>query len=266
MLAEFGLDLGVFGLGGEVRPFVFVVAVVVELLAAVGVTDVAPAVGADGVVVLTEGRDRRVRPCGFRICQQRADVESFDPRRLWHAGERTKRGIDAHEIHRLRAHATGLRCAGHHPHEGRTRGLLPQRELPPVLLLAEMPAVIAPEADHRVVAMRGLFIRIQHAADLRVEISDRGKVGLHRFLPATRLQHLRVVALWVRHFQTDGRNVIEIALHRRRELDVGQRMHIKVLLRHVPRHMRLVEADGEEKGLVMRLAKFRDAVIGDRCV
>ncbi|MEZ5302777.1 MAG: hypothetical protein R3F11_19390 [Verrucomicrobiales bacterium] len=40
-------------------------------------------------------------------------------------------------------------------------------------------------------------------------------------------------------------------------------MHQKVFLRHIPRHVRLVEADGEEERPVVRLAQFRDAEIGN---
>ena len=53
---------GVFRQGGQIVPFVFVVGVIVKFFPAIGIADVAPAIRADGVVVLTEGGEGRVLP------------------------------------------------------------------------------------------------------------------------------------------------------------------------------------------------------------
>ena len=47
-------------------------------------------------------------------------------------------------------------------------GFFPEGELAPVLLLAEVPAVIAPEHDDRVVLVRALVERVEQPADHRV--------------------------------------------------------------------------------------------------
>jgi hypothetical protein len=51
--------------------------VIVEFFAAVGVADIAPALSADGVVVLTVGGDADARPCGCGIGEQWLDVVFF---------------------------------------------------------------------------------------------------------------------------------------------------------------------------------------------
>jgi len=86
------------------------------------------------------------------------------------AGEIAECRIDGHEIHGALGHGDGLRHAWHDPDERRARGFLPQRKFPPVVFLAEVPAVVAPEADDRVVLVGRFFQRIEQAADVLMSV------------------------------------------------------------------------------------------------
>ena len=139
------------GVGGEVGPFVFVVAVIIEFFGSVGVADVAPTIGADGVVVLAKGGDADACPCGSGIGEQGLDVVAFEPSGFWQSGELAEGWIDAHEIDGTFADAAGFGDTGNDPNEGCASGFLPEGEFSPVFLLAEMPAVVAPENDDGIV-------------------------------------------------------------------------------------------------------------------
>ena len=64
--------------GCEVVPLVGVGLVVVELVAAIGVADVAPVLVADGMVVRAQGGDGDVVPIRFRVFEERLEAESFE--------------------------------------------------------------------------------------------------------------------------------------------------------------------------------------------
>ena len=65
--------------GRQIGPLIRIVAVVVEFLAAIGITNVPPAVGADGVIAAAECCQGRVGSRCGRIGEQRADVVACDP-------------------------------------------------------------------------------------------------------------------------------------------------------------------------------------------
>ena len=142
------------GLGSQIGPFILVVVMIIELLCAIGVADVAPPVGADGVVVLTECRDADAGPAGSRIGQDGLDVVTLKPRWFLEGCQIAQGRIHTHEIDRAFANTAGLCHSWNNPNEGGTRGLLPQGELPPVFLLTKMPAVVAPEDNDGVVLVR----------------------------------------------------------------------------------------------------------------
>ena len=72
-----------------------------------------------------------------------------------------------------------------------------------------------------------------------------------------------MIAEGLRHGDAGGRHICQVALLDRRQFDPVQRMHVVVFPRHVPRHVRLVEAQHEEERLAVRAAQFGDAVVGD---
>ena len=52
-----------------------------------------------------------------------------------------------------------------------------------MLFLAEMPAVVGPEHDDRVLGVRPLLERIEHKAEHRIGKVDRREIALDRCLP-----------------------------------------------------------------------------------
>ena len=73
----FGDDTSALGIGGEVRPFIGIPFEVVEFLAAIGVTDIAPALAADTMVSLVMTGDSRAVARGSRVPELRPETDSF---------------------------------------------------------------------------------------------------------------------------------------------------------------------------------------------
>ena len=233
--------LSVLRLAGEVRPFVGIGLDVVEFLAVVAVVDVAPAFGAEGVVAgIVEMRERGMRPCGGGIAQQRDEAAAFDVGLRGQAAELGERGVEIDETHGPQAHGARLRAFGQtggtawHPHHERHAGAgTPAGEFLPVLLLAKMPSVIAPEHDDGVVAMRARFERIEHATQHRIREMNRREIGLNALLPLPMCLNVGEVAI-ATEFLAQRRHIIEIAL-----LDAGagsdrfERKRLKIFLRHI---------------------------------
>ena len=69
-LFQFVDDWFVLGHGGQVFPFVGIDAVIVQFFAAVGITDVALALGPDGVILEPVCHPHRVIPLSFWIPEQ----------------------------------------------------------------------------------------------------------------------------------------------------------------------------------------------------
>ena len=75
--AVLGDDGCVFGLAGQIRPFVRIGLMIVKLFAAIGITDIAPALAANSVVALIVARDRGPLPFRFCILQLWQQTDSF---------------------------------------------------------------------------------------------------------------------------------------------------------------------------------------------
>ena len=153
----------------EVGPFVGIVLVVVEFLAAISVTDVAPFLGTDGVVLKAVSGDGGGCPFGRRSSQKFPDACAFDMFGNWESCEIAKCWIDAHEVDGAFANSTGFGDTGNDPNERRAGGLLPKREFAPVFFLAQVPAVIAPKANDGVGGVRRFIESVDQSADLAVE-------------------------------------------------------------------------------------------------
>ena len=150
----------------------------------------------------------------------------------------------------------GLVTPGTTQMQRRAGRLLPEGELPPVLLLAEVPAVVAPEDDDRVVLVGRSCRRRRAAGRSVVAVGDGREVALHRLLPAARLQDRAAwspcgLAILTPAGGTSSRSSFQYG----GSWIVVEREHVVVLPRHVPRHVRLVQADGEEERLVVLLRR-----------
>ena len=122
-------------------------------------------------------------------------------------------------------------------------------------MVAELPAVVTPEHDDRVVGDTGLVEGVEHAADLRVGVTDAGVVAVAK--PAG-----HVSRQWVARRDVEvlveftvgvsgkrgraGRQLVD-----RGPWDRGRIVEVPILLRRHERQMRLEESDGEEEGFVL---------------
>ena len=190
---HFGELGGVFGFGREVDPFMRIALDVIEFLVASLVLNATSALGADGVALgVIEIRDRGVRPRRGWVTQQGNETAAHDVgflRQAAQVGERAEQidQADRPVTHRASACALGQTTHPfrHADHERHTGAGAPAGELLPVLLLAEMPAVITPEHDDGVVALRTLFQRIKHAPEHGIGEMNGGEESLNAFLPLT---------------------------------------------------------------------------------
>ena len=103
-LPQFRSDRGHVGTAGKIGPLMRILAHVVEFLAAVGITDVVPAFGTNGMIepvrVRRMGDQRGIRPHGFGVAHQRGDAAAlylFVPRQ---AAELDQSGIHVEQAHR----------------------------------------------------------------------------------------------------------------------------------------------------------------------
>ena len=185
---------------------------VVEFFAAVGIADISPAVGSHGMIVLAEGRDGDAGTSCIRINQQSTNRLALDVHRNRNISQITQRRIDGHEVNRTLANSTGCGCTGSNPDQWCTSRFFPQSKLSPVFFFAEMPAMVSPQADDRVVFVGRFFQCIQYSANLPVEITNRSQISLHGFFPSAGFQHSRMIAGRFRHLQPGCRNICKIAV------------------------------------------------------
>lgn len=139
----------------------------------------------------------------------------------------------------------------------------PEGEFSPVMFFAKVPAVVAPEEDEGVVAVGRLLGRVEEPAEVHVGVGDGSEVGLEGFLPTAGFQQWLVVGVGVGHFDSGGRNVIEVVFELRWEHELDGGKQVVVFLRDGPRPVRRVETDGEDEGFVVFAAELGDAVVGD---
>ena len=215
------------------------------------------------MIVLAVGRNCCAIKVGLWINKQSFNRIALDMGGYGNADEIAQRGIDAHKINRAITNTPGSGDSGGHPNQWCASGFFPQCEFSPVLLFTKMPPMIAPEADNCVVFVGRSFQGIENSAHLTVEIADRCEIGLNGFLPATRLKNCRMISHGLRHFQTACRDIIQIAVLCRRQLNLIQRMHVEVLLRHVPWHMRFMESESQKEWLIVRFGQFRDSIVSN---
>jgi len=139
----FANDLTELRIPRKVRPFVWIGLVVVKFFGTVRVTDIPPALGADGVIPLVVRRNRRPRTGRARISQLRHETVAFQSRLLRQIAKFIQRRIEVQKFHGLAA-TRGLGNAGPGKNQWDASRSLPKRVLTGDVLLAEVPTVIAP--------------------------------------------------------------------------------------------------------------------------
>ncbi len=111
-----------------------------------------------------------------------------------------------------------------------------------------MPAVVAPEHDDGVVAVRAVVECVEHAPEHGIGVVDGGEVGLDALFPLAVLLDVREVAVAGDALAFGGHVVEVVFLVSRRELDGFERKGFEILLRDKPRLVWAVDAAGEKEG------------------
>ena len=117
-----------------------------------------------------------------------------------------------------------------------------------MFFLAEVPAVVAPENDDGIVAVRAGFERVEHAAKHGIGEVDGGEVGLDALFPLLVFEDVREVAVAGDALAFGGHIFQVVFLVAGRKLDGFEREWLEVLLGNEPRFVRAVDAASEEEG------------------
>ena len=175
-MREPGEGRGVRRVAGEVTPLAGVGFVVVELLAAILVADQAPSVVSDAVVLVIERRHDGTGGAG-RVGEQGDEALAVEVRFRRQAAQVDQGGEEVEQADGPLATASSLHLPdalahgrGRRHDEQRHAGrAFPAGPLAPVLLLSQVPAVVAPEDDRGRVAVRAAVQRVEEPADLGVD-------------------------------------------------------------------------------------------------
>jgi hypothetical protein len=132
-----------------------------------------------------------------------------------------------------------------------------------MFFFAQVPAVVSPEDDDRVVAMRAVVQGVDQSADHGVGVGDGGQVTLNGVFPAARFENCAVISVGLGHLDAGRGHVGQIVGGKRRKLDLVQRVQVVILAWHVPGHVRLVQSDGQEERPIVRLLELLDPIAND---
>jgi len=126
--------------------------------------------------------------------------------------------------------------------------------------------MVAPQHDDRVVSMWTCLQGVQHTPDHRISVGDAGELILDTLPPLPMLLDVCQVAIPAPSL-TGGWEVVEVSLFQPRgHLHLVEREQVEVLLRHVPRLMRTVDATCEEKRLLVLGSQLLVDPAGDEII
>ena len=171
--------------------------VIIQLFAAVVVSDVTPAFSSHGVVTRAIRCQRGAVPLHLRVLQERHDALAVQVIACGQAAEFDQGWVQINQADGAFADLVhcGAAWSGHD--QGCARRRFPQGVLAPVLILAEMPPVIAPQNDNGVVGVPALLQCIQQPADMGIDKTDRREVSLDGFAPLVMGDDVGVIATGV---------------------------------------------------------------------
>ena len=123
--------------------------------------------------------------------------------------------------------------------------------LTPMFLFTQMPTVISPQDDNRIVGMPTAIQGIKHPAYLGIGKADGGEIGLNRFAPLLVCGHIGMIPGWLYskvpltgrivdflgQLFAKGGNVLQIPVLYWRQLNLTKRMHVEIFLRYAPCQM-----------------------------
>ena len=224
--------------------------------------DVAVARGAQGVAHNFPARklaDGIVFDYCGRIFEGRDEAFALQSFGRGDAGEFAEGGIDVDEF----AHGLclgGVVCRGRN-NQRRFGGLFVVGVFAPPAVIAEMPAVVAPQDDDGVVGRAALVERVEQAADLRVGVGDAGVVGVDELGVAVGRQgafgrNAGIAAQLAPGVAGVAGGAFGFVLNRR-GLELAAVVEVPVFFRGDEGQVRLMEADGNKKRFPM-FGKFFD--------
>jgi len=148
----------------------------------------------------------------------------------------------------------GSSDAGRDDHQDVMRCFFPQCKFAPVELLAEVPAVVAPEYNHGIIQTRTFIERIDYPTHTGIHKADRCQVALDSFLPLLMYNNFFVVALRLSYFLAYRRDIVQVIFVDVWQSNFIQRVHIKIFRRHVPGQMWAEKAAAKEERPIVLLA------------
>lgn len=270
---EVGLEFfdggGVFGFVGEVVEFVGVVGVVVEFGVAVGVLDVSPALGADGVVAGHLCGEGGLGPGVSGIFEEGDQALAFEAGFFGELGELEEGGIEIDEFDGAGGRGAGGDI-GSGDDEGDAGGFFPEGSFFPVHFFADVEAVIRPEDDDGVIGVGALIEGVEEAADAVVGEGGAGEIRGDRFGPEAKAGDIGVVhgggVEVAGELAAHGREVFEVAGEGGGQGCGIERELVVEFLRGEEGEVGGDEAGGEEEGLVVGLLELIDHPIDDAAV
>ncbi len=200
---------------------------------------------------LTEGRRL---PWQIGIVEQRSEARAFKIRRWRETGEFRERGIDIHELDKSGALHAGF-LAGSTHNQRDVSVILIVRVLAPHAVLAELPAVIAPHDNDRVIGEIQLVERVEKLANLGIGVRQRGVISMKEFErlvggKRTVLRNVAVVSQFSPICTGERWSVFRSDVIVLGQREVAAFVEVPVLLRRDERQMGLHEADREKERLV----------------
>ena len=228
---------------------------IVELNLAIRHADVAIALVANRVIVPSPGGDRGTGARSSRITKLWDEALAFQLFVLRDTAQLVDCREDIEQADGLAASPTRLGDARRDDDQRHPRRFFPQREFLPVLLLADVHAVVRPQDDDRIGGMRAGVERVEQPSHLGVGKADTCQIAAHGRLPFIVIHH-PLMPLAAQPISVRRGNVIQVTSHDRRQEHLVRRIQVEVLLRHKPGNMRAEDADGVEEGFGMRFGQL----------
>ena len=191
----------------EIGPFVGIFVVIVEFAGSVAILNKAPAFRLDCVVLVTIGHHDGAFPFALRILQKREKTLSIEVLTSRQVAEIDESGIDIDQADGTLTEPAFRHSFGRGNDQGRAGGYIPKGVLAPVLFFTEVPTMVAPQHDERVVGMFTLLQRVENTTDLSVDKTDGGEAGLNRFSPLLVGEDVGVIPSWGGEILFTGRIV-----------------------------------------------------------
>ena len=181
--------------------------------------------------------------------------------RRWQSGQVAEGRIKIRQRCRLPGLLPVLGNAGDVNEQRSARGLFPERELFPVLLFANVKAVVRPQDDDRALRHGRGVEPVEETAKLVVHVTDGSEVAAHEMLPLFVVGHPLVPALAA---VTMG--VGKIIREMDRKLDFGFGIEIEPLLRNFPGNVRTKQPHRQEQRLVDGFCHLLDGPVHNRAI